>query len=203
MGELHVLRVFCDPGGSRGQPTRRLPRRQPRSRRPSARPSRATSAHAETVFVEDAERGGCASSRRRWSCRWRASAGRHRVALAASGDAVAGPLRPPAANAGGHRGRADYVAASPEWSPPFEFVQLDSPAAVDALEGARTAMTRSGCGHGSTRPRARSRAGIRPSAGVAEDEATGSAAIALLGPAGARSKESAGRRVAAAGSSCL
>ena len=52
----------------------------------------------------------------------RARAARHRSCV-----------RPPASCAVRHEGDLTWIAARPEWSPPFEYVELESPAEVDAL----------------------------------------------------------------------
>jgi predicted PhzF superfamily epimerase YddE/YHI9 len=70
-----------------------------------------------------------------------------------------------------------WVAARPEWSPPFEYVELGSPAEVDALQPtSHLAYCWAWLDEGSGRVRARS---FVPDAGIPEDEATGSAALAL------------------------
>jgi predicted PhzF superfamily epimerase YddE/YHI9 len=78
-----------------------------------------------------------------------------------------------------YEGDATFVAAQPEWAPPFEYVQLGAPANVKALNGPP--------GSGNTYAWAwideaagtiRARAFV-PEAGIVEDEATGSAALAL------------------------
>jgi predicted PhzF superfamily epimerase YddE/YHI9 len=72
-----------------------------------------------------------------------------------------------------------YIAANPEWAPPFEYRRLGSPAAVHALAAAEQrvdvyAWAWIDEAAGTIRARA-----FVPGAGIAEDEATGSAAIAL------------------------
>ena len=67
-----------------------------------------------------------------------------------------------------------------EWSPPFEYVELSSVAEVDALAGAPDGLPLAYCwaweDEEAGRVRARS---FVPDAGIHEDEATGSAALAL------------------------
>lgn len=74
---------------------------------------------------------------------------------------------------------ATGIAAPAAWSPPFEYRQLDSPAEVRALlpptHGANT-YAWSWIDEAAGTVRARS---FVPEAGIAEDEATGSAALAL------------------------
>jgi predicted PhzF superfamily epimerase YddE/YHI9 len=70
-----------------------------------------------------------------------------------------------------------WISAKPEWAPPFEYVESESPADVDALRPSADlrycwAWEEESAG----RIRARS---FVPDAGIAEDEATGSAALTL------------------------
>ena len=97
-------------------------------------------------------------------------------------------LRPPAGDVSVRfDGELTAISANPEWGPPFEFVQLGSPAEVDALHGAPEGYGLVGAwawldqDAGLIRERV-----FVPEAGVDEDEATGSAALrlcALLGRA--------------------
>ncbi len=79
-------------------------------------------------------------------------------------------------------GDAVFVAARPEWSPAFTWVELGSPAAVEALDpdaasdGATYAWAWSEEPSGSLRSRM-----FAPTLGIREDQATGSAAVALTG----------------------
>jgi predicted PhzF superfamily epimerase YddE/YHI9 len=78
-----------------------------------------------------------------------------------------------------------WVAARPEWSPPFEYVEHSSAAEVDALSGAARSEGWAYCwawdDENAGRVRARS---FVSEAGIAEDEATGSAALALCAQIG-------------------
>lgn len=90
-------------------------------------------------------------------------------------------LRPPAGEVA-VRGESElvFVRARPQWCPPFEFLQYDSPAEVEALPGAPEGYGLAYCwaweDEAAGRVRARS---FVPEAGVEEDEATGSAALPL------------------------
>jgi predicted PhzF superfamily epimerase YddE/YHI9 len=78
-----------------------------------------------------------------------------------------------------HADGATFVAARAEWAPPFEYRRLDSPAEIPAVapsEQARNAYVWSWIDEAAGTIRARS---FVPEAGIAEDEATGSAAIGL------------------------
>ena len=74
---------------------------------------------------------------------------------------------------------ATYISARPEWAPPFEYRQLDSPAALRELSpGAQSVNTYAWAWIDEAAGTIRARSFV-PLAGIAEDEATGSAAIGL------------------------
>jgi predicted PhzF superfamily epimerase YddE/YHI9 len=89
-------------------------------------------------------------------------------------------LRPPSGDVPiRHAKDATFVAAGAEWAPPFEYRQLGSPAAVRASAASEqdsNAYVWSWIDEAAGTIRARS---FVPELGVAEDEATGSAAIGL------------------------
>jgi predicted PhzF superfamily epimerase YddE/YHI9 len=90
-------------------------------------------------------------------------------------------LRPPAGEIAVRTSDAvTWVAADPEWSPPFEYRQFGSPAEVRALNGLPEADANvyawAWIDEAAATIRARS---FVPEAGIAEDEATGSAALTL------------------------
>ena len=89
-------------------------------------------------------------------------------------------LRLPAGEVGvRHAGEMTYVAARPEWAPRFEYRRLGSPAEVRGLSVAGhevNAYAWAWIDESTGTIRARS---FVPEAGIAEDEATGSAAIGL------------------------
>ena len=70
-----------------------------------------------------------------------------------------------------------WVSARPEWGPPFEYVELSSAAEVDALTPTPH-LAYFWAWEGEERGRVRARSFV-PDAGIPEDEATGSAALAL------------------------
>jgi predicted PhzF superfamily epimerase YddE/YHI9 len=95
-------------------------------------------------------------------------------------------LRPPAgAVSVAFDGELTKVGGDPEWAPPFEFVQVDSPGAVEALTGPPDGYGWVGVwawideAEGTIRERV-----FVPEAGVPEDEATGSAAMRLVAQLG-------------------
>lgn len=179
MPSLHVLRVFVNEDGEWGNPLGvfldgdRIP--------PSERQGIAADlGFSETAFVEDRACG-------------RLRIHTPRIELPFAGHPTVGAawllrrkgspvrtLRPPAGEvAVRYAGEWTYVAARPEWAPPFELRQLDSPAELRGLDAAEAkantyAWTWIDAAAGTVRARA-----FVPEAGIAEDEATGSAAIAL------------------------
>ncbi len=136
---------------------------------------------AETVFVDDPESGGI----RIFTPGAEVPFAGHPVVgtgwLLAREHGRAVALHPPAGEVPVRlEGELTFAAGRPEWAPDWEFVQLGSPGQVDALQG-RSRRPRRGRGVGVDRrggrdPRARVFAARY---GIAEDEATGSAAVVL------------------------
>jgi predicted PhzF superfamily epimerase YddE/YHI9 len=177
---LHLLRVFCEADGSGGNP---LAVFLDGAEIPSEARQRVAEelGLAETVFVDDAARGeiriftpaveldfaGHPSVGTAWLL------GERRTAVET--------LRPPAGEAAVRYEDGDaFVSGRPEWGPPWELERLGSPEEVDNLAGPPP-------GHdlvaawawldeqaGTVRARV---FGVR--VGIAEDEATGSAATRL------------------------
>lgn len=89
-------------------------------------------------------------------------------------------LRPPAGEI--QTRQADgitFIAAKPEWAPPFEYQQFDSPTEVGNIEASRpTGNTYAWSWIDAAAGTIRARSFV-PEAGIVEDEATGSAALAL------------------------
>ena len=176
MARLHLLRVFCADDGSGGNPLgvfldgAEVP---PEERQPVA----ADLGLSEVVFVDDAELGEI----RIFTPAVELDFAGHPAVGTAWLLEGAGALRPPAGEVGVTRDeQAVYVAARPEWGPAFELTRLGSPADVEALEGppgghdliAAWAWIDEGAGT--------IRARVFPvRIGIAEDEATGSAATKL------------------------
>jgi predicted PhzF superfamily epimerase YddE/YHI9 len=180
VAELHVLRVFVNEEGEWGNPLGVFlegagiaeAERQPLAARLG---------FSETVFVEDRASGRVRIHTPAVELPF---AGHPTVGaawlLAHEGTPVEA-LRPPAGEVAVRtEPGAAFVAARPRWAPPFAFVRLEAPAEVRALAGPPE-------GGGNTYAWAwideaagtiRARAFV-PEAGIAEDEATGSAALAL------------------------
>jgi len=178
--ELHVLRVFTNDEGEWGNHLgvfldgEAVPEDQ-RQR------VAAELGYSETVFVEDR---AAARIRIHTPAVELPFAGHPSVGTAwllrETGSTVTA-LQPPAGEVGVRvEPPLTFVSARPEWSPPFEYAELESPAAVHALDGPP-----GGAGEvyawawidaavGTVRARS-----FAPAAGVPEDEATGSAEIAL------------------------
>lgn len=179
MPDLHILRVFVNEEGEWGNPLGVFLEGglvADRDRQSVA----AELGFSETVFVEDPAAG-------------RLSIHTPQVELPFAGHPTVGAawllaregtpieaLRPPA-------GKVDvrysddmtYVAARPEWAPPFEYRRLDSPAEVRGLSAsAHEANVYAWAWIDDSAGTIRARSFV-PEAGIAEDEATGSAAIAL------------------------
>jgi predicted PhzF superfamily epimerase YddE/YHI9 len=177
---LQVLRVFCAPDGSGGN---QLGVFLDGGEVPDARRQEVAAelGFAETVFVDDRERG----EMRILTPELELPLAGHPLVgtawLLAREAAPVEVLRPPAGEVGvRYEDELTWVAARPEWAPPFELVQLDSPAEVDALDGPPEGMGWVGLwawadeGAGTIRKRV-----FAPEAGIPEDEATGAAAMLL------------------------
>jgi predicted PhzF superfamily epimerase YddE/YHI9 len=132
--------------------------------------------YSETVFVDDADRGDV-----------------HIFTPAAELDFAGHPmvgtawllkdvevLRPPAGEVRVRReGEVTWVSGRPEWGPPYELEQLDSPADVDAHPGAGPdALLQVWAWEDEGRGVVRARV-FCTAIGIPEDEATGSAAVRL------------------------
>jgi predicted PhzF superfamily epimerase YddE/YHI9 len=182
---LHVLRVFCGSGGSGGNTLgvflggREVPA--------DARQRVASDlGFSETVFVDDAARGEIRIFTPGVELDFAGHPAVGTAWLLAEERVPLETLRPPAGEAAvRYEGSAAFVCARPEWGPQWELVQLESPDEVDVLAGPPG-------GHdlclawawldeaaGTVRSRV---FGAR--IGIAEDEATGSAAVRLCGRLG-------------------
>lgn len=179
MPTLHVLRVFVNEDGEWGNPLGVFldGGQVPEAERQSVA---AELGFSETVFVDDRGDG-------------RLRIHTPQVELSFAGHPAVGTawllaregvpveiLRPPAGEvAVRHVEFATYVAARAEWAPPFEYNRLDSPAEVRALSASmQTANTYAWAWIDEAAGTIRARSFV-PEAGIAEDEATGSAALAL------------------------
>jgi predicted PhzF superfamily epimerase YddE/YHI9 len=177
---LHLLRVFCGEAGSGGNPLgvfldgAEVP--------PELRQRVASDLGlAETVFVDDAARGEIRIFTPATELDFAGHPAVGTAWLLAEEHTPLETLRPPAGeSAVRFENGAAFVCGRPEWGPPWEPMQLESAAEVDALLGppgghdlcvAWAWLDQAG---GTMRARV---FGTR--IGIAEDEATGSAAIRL------------------------
>ena len=181
MPTLHLLRVFCSEDGSGGNALGVFldGADVPPERRQAVAADLGLS---ETVFVDDAERGAI----RIFTPEVELDFAGHPTVGTAWLLEGADVLRVAAGELPLRRdGELVYVTARPEWGPPHEFTQLASPDEVDALEGAPgghdllTAWAWIDEAGGVLRARA-----FLDRIGIAEDEATGSAATKLCAELG-------------------
>ena len=181
MPQLHLLRVFCAEDGSNGNPLAVFMdgAEVPPERRQAVAADLGLS---ETVFVDDAERGEV----RIFTPVVELDFAGHPAVGAAWLLSGVDALRTQAGDVAVTREGADvYTAARPEWGPPWKLLQLGSPNEVEALDGPpdghdlTTAWAWIDEGAGTMRARA-----FPVRIGVAEDEATGSAATKLCAHAG-------------------
>ena len=180
MSELHVVRVFCGDYGSWGNPLGVF--LEGSSVPPADRQAAAADlGFSETVFVDDPERGEIRVFTPAVEIPF---AGHPMVGTAWLLDRETGAvavLRPPAGEVPVRVGEEwTYAAGRPEWTPPFEFVQLDSPSEVEALDGSPRSDAEIGMWAWIDEEAGvlRERVFAEPF-GIPEDEATGAAAIAL------------------------
>lgn len=180
MPELHVVRVFVGPDGRGGNelgvfldgPSVPAERRQPIA---------TELAFSETVYVDDPASGALRIFTPAVELPF---AGHPLVGtawlLAHLGRPLA-TLRPPAGEVGVRlEGELTYIVGRPEWSPAFRYVEHPAPGDIDALDPARhtaeTVYNWAWIDREAGAVRARSFASPE---GILEDEATGSAALAL------------------------
>jgi predicted PhzF superfamily epimerase YddE/YHI9 len=181
VARLHLLRVFCAADGSGGNALgvfldgAEVP---PQSRQAVA----AELALSETVFVDDSVKGEI----RIFTPAAELDFAGHPSVGTASLLEGAETLRPPAGEVRVRRDGDDvYVTARPDWGPGFELVELGSPDEVDALDGPPDGHELVAAWSWIDRDAGTIRARVFPvGIGIAEDEATGSAATKLCAHAG-------------------
>jgi len=181
MPQLHLLRVFCADDGSGGNALGVFLHgaEVPPERRQAVAADLGLS---ETVFVDDAERGEVRIFTPAVELDF---AGHPAVGTAWLLEGVEA-LRPPAGKLPVTRdAEVVYVAARPEWGPPHELEQLESPDAIDALDGPPDGMDLVAAWAWIDEAAGTMRARVFPvRIGIPEDEATGSAATKLCAHAG-------------------
>jgi predicted PhzF superfamily epimerase YddE/YHI9 len=185
MATLHVLRVFADEGGEWGNPLGVFldGAEVPAERRQGVA---ADLGFSETVFVDDPTAGACRIFTPGSELGFAGHPSVGTAWLLARGGEKIETLRPPAGDvAVRFEGELTFIAARPQWSPPWVMVRLDDPAAIDALQGPPPGLDEVYCwtwedeAAGTVRSRC-----FAIEDGVGEDEATGSAAIMLCAELG-------------------
>jgi predicted PhzF superfamily epimerase YddE/YHI9 len=179
VAELHVLRVFVNEEGEWGNPLGVFldGAAIPESRRQDIATELGFS---ETVFVEDRPSGRIRIHTPAIELPFGGHPAVGTAWLLAHSGAPVDALRSLAGQVGvRHEDAATFVAARPEWAPPFEYVEYSTPTEIRGLGGPPTggnlyAWAWIDEAAGTIRARA-----FVPAAGIAEDEATGSAALAL------------------------
>ena len=180
MPALHVLRVFCDEDGAWGNPLGVFldGAEVPEGRRQAVATDLGFS---ETVFVDDAARGEMRIFTPGHELPFAGHPSVGTAWLLAQEGVPCEALRPPAGEVPiRHDGELTHIAARPEWSPPWEMIELGDPAEVESFPGPppeklltcywawverAAGVVRSRC--------------YSLDDGIGEDEATGSAAIML------------------------
>ena len=184
MADLHVLRVFCSPAGEYGNPLGVFldGGDVARDRRQDVA---ADLNFSETVFVDERERGGIDIYTPAAPIPF---AGHPLVGTAwllQREDGACAELNLPAGRAPvRHEDGVTYFSAPAEWAPDFRLDQLGAPAEVDALRAedfSDDVYAWAWADEAAGTVRARS---FVPNFVIAEDEATGSAALALCAAVG-------------------
>jgi predicted PhzF superfamily epimerase YddE/YHI9 len=180
MATLHVLKVFVGEDGAGGNPLGvfleggEVPE-------PLRQGVAADLGFSETVFVDDAERGELRIFTPGTELPFAGHPLVGTARLLAQEGSGASVLRPPAGEVPiRFEDGLTFISGRPEWAPPFEQLELGSPAEVGALTGPPEGHDLAGVwawedrGAGRVRVRA-----FAPRVGVEEDEATGANAILL------------------------
>jgi predicted PhzF superfamily epimerase YddE/YHI9 len=179
MAALHVLRVFTDERGEHGNPLGVF--LEGGEVAESERQAIATQlGFSETVFVDDAARGEIQMFTPAAEIHFAGHPTVGTAWLLARERRPVDALRPPPGEVGvRYAAELTHVDARAEWCPPFEYVEHPDAATVDDLDPADTTADTY---HWAWRDRdtglVRAR-GFYPQHAIREDEATGSAALAL------------------------
>jgi predicted PhzF superfamily epimerase YddE/YHI9 len=182
---LHVLRVFTDETGEWGNPLGVFldGTKVPAERRQAVA---AELGYSETVFVDDSGTGACRIFTPGSELGFAGHPSVGTAWLLAREDEAIETLRPPAGDVTVRfEDDLTFIAARPEWSPPWRLMRMDDPAAIDALRGPPPGLDEIYCWawENEAAGRVRSRC-FAIEDGVGEDEATGSAAIVLCAELG-------------------
>ena len=180
MPTLHVLRVFVGDGSAGGNPLGVFLHGEeiPEDERQGVA---ADLGFSETVFVEDPDHG----SLRIFTPKEELPFAGHPLVgtawlLTSEGFDVS-TLRPPAGEVPVRvEGDVTFIAGRPEWAPPFEHIELGSPAEVEALTGPPDGYDLVGVWAWEDEEAGYVRARVFPvRLGIQEDEATGAHAVRL------------------------
>ena len=180
MATLHILRVFCAEDGTGGNPLAVFldGAEVPEEERQAVAADLGLS---ETVFVDDPSSGAMHIHTPTVELDFAGHPSVGTAWLLGEERAPVEALRPPAGTVRvRYEGGVAFISGRPEWAPPYEFFELGSPDEVDALDGPPQGHEM-GVGWAWIDEEAgvlRSRVfpiGI----GIAEDEATGAAAVQL------------------------
>jgi predicted PhzF superfamily epimerase YddE/YHI9 len=180
MPPLHLLRVFCGADGSGGN-SLGVFLNGPEVPADVRQRIASDLGLAETVFVDDAARGEIRIFTPDVELDFAGHPTVGTAWLLAEQHTPVETLRVPAGEAAvRYEGGAAFVRARPEWGPPFEWQQLGSPEEVDALTKPPGGHDLIGAWAWLDEAAGSVRARVFPvRLGIAEDEATGSAATRL------------------------
>lgn len=179
MSTLHILRVFVNEDGEWGNPLGVF-LDGGQVAEDSRQAIAAELGFSETVFVDDPAAGRLRIHTPRVELPFAGHPAVGAAWLLARGQTPVDALQVPAGKIDVRlAGEMTYVAARPEWAPPFEFRKLGAPGDVRALAAsAQTVNTYAWAWIDEAAGTIRARSFV-PEVGIAEDEATGSAAIGL------------------------
>ncbi|MET0205791.1 MAG: PhzF family phenazine biosynthesis protein [Thermoleophilaceae bacterium] len=180
MPTIHLLRVFCSEDGSGGNPLAVFLDGSAVSAE-SRQGVAAELALSETVFVDDAERGEIRIFTPSVELDFAGHPSVGTAWLLAEQRTPVEALNPPAGEVPvRYQDGMSFCTARPEWGPAYEWVELGSPEEVEALTGPPAGSDLIGAWAWIDEPAGVVRARVFPvGIGIAEDEATGAAALLL------------------------
>jgi predicted PhzF superfamily epimerase YddE/YHI9 len=180
MAQMHLLRVFCNDGGGGGNPLAVF--LEGSEVAPGARQGVAAELGlSETVFVDDPSRGDLRIFTPTTELDFAGHPTVGTAFLLREERAPVETLRPPAGELPvRYEGELSFVSARPGWGPQYEFEQLGSPKDVERLDGPPPGRDMPAVWAWLDESAGVVRSRVFPlGIGVAEDEATGSAAMGL------------------------
>jgi predicted PhzF superfamily epimerase YddE/YHI9 len=177
---LHLLRVFCSEDGSGGNPLAVFldGEQIPADRRQEVARDLGLS---ETVFVDDAARGEMRIFTPAVELDFAGHPSVGTAWLLAEQHGPVSALHPPAGEVPvRYDGGLSFIAGRPEWPPTYDWVRLGSPEEVEALDGPPAGHDMVGAWAWIDEESGAVRSRMFPvRIGIAEDEATGAAAVQL------------------------